>query len=142
MFSGDLKKISLSRGTPGNEQGGSRDIQKSEMSYSDILNHIKRNFFSLPSMRQIVRPELKKVRQWLLNLKLSSAIYPCVTLWTQLFSSMPPCLFYKIRTLIFIVLVMVNFMGLLGWATGAQVLKNIIIIQGVCLRVFLEQINI
>ena len=45
MFSGDLKKISLSRGTPGNEQGGSRDIQKSEMSYSDILNHIKRNFF-------------------------------------------------------------------------------------------------
>ena len=118
MLSGDLKKISLSRGTPGNEQGGSRDIQKCEMSYSDILNHIKRNFFILPSMKQTAKPELKKVRQRLLNLKLSSAIYHCVTLWTQLLSSMPPCLFYKIRTLILIVLMMVNFMCQLGWATG------------------------
>lgn len=105
-------------------------------------------------MRQIVKPELKKVRQQLLNLKLGSAIYHCVTLWTQLLSSMPPCLFYKIRTLVLIVLMMVNFWGFfiplfvfclffcLAGPQGAQVLKNIISIQGVCLRVFLEQIDI
>lgn len=94
-----------------------------------LLYHTK-NGCPFPLLRQRVRPRLEKVRQSLHKLKAQLCHLPLWTLCMWHHLSMPPCLIYKVRMLILMILVTVNSVST---ELGYRVPRYLVIYYSGCL---------